>query len=126
MRLIYHYQSYGLVIVTLLLTLINICSITYSYSYEEYKETADWLLAHTEQRPKVAIICGSGLGSLADLLADKTVFPYKDIPRFPISTGKLLFYLKLVISMQAAAHTVCVLCSAGPCWSAGVWEAEGP
>ncbi|XP_041794843.1 purine nucleoside phosphorylase 6 [Chelmon rostratus] len=65
-------------------------------SYEEYKETADWLLAHTEQRPKVAIICGSGLGSLADLLSDKAVFPYKDIPHFPISTvpghaGQLVF-----------------------------------
>ncbi|KAF0041540.1 hypothetical protein F2P81_007438 [Scophthalmus maximus] len=66
------------------------------YTHEEYKETADWLLAHTEQRPKVAIICGSGLGSLADLLEDKTVFPYKDIPRFPTSTvpghaGQLVF-----------------------------------
>lgn len=66
------------------------------YSYEEYKETADWLLAHTEQRPKVAIICGSGLGSLAELLSDKAVFPYRDIPRFPTSTvqghaGRLVF-----------------------------------
>ncbi|XP_044049403.1 purine nucleoside phosphorylase 6 [Siniperca chuatsi] len=65
-------------------------------SYEDYKETADWLKAHTEQRPKVAIICGSGLGGLADLLSDKTVVPYKDIPRFPISTvpghaGQLVF-----------------------------------
>ncbi|XP_039663420.1 purine nucleoside phosphorylase 6 [Perca fluviatilis] len=65
-------------------------------SYEEYKETADWLLAHTEQRPKVAIICGSGLGGLADLMADKTAFTYKDIPRFPTSTvpghaGQLVF-----------------------------------
>uniref|UniRef100_A0A665UPZ3 Purine nucleoside phosphorylase n=1 Tax=Echeneis naucrates TaxID=173247 RepID=A0A665UPZ3_ECHNA len=55
-------------------------------SYEEYKETVDWLLSHTEQRPKVAIICGSGLGGLADLLEDKMLFPYKDIPRFPTST----------------------------------------
>ncbi|XP_037308338.2 purine nucleoside phosphorylase 6 [Pungitius pungitius] len=66
------------------------------YSYEEYKETADWLLAQTKQRPKVAIICGSGLGGLADLLGDKTVFPYKEIPRFPTSTvpghaGQLVF-----------------------------------
>ncbi|KAM7405536.1 hypothetical protein PAMP_012795 [Pampus punctatissimus] len=58
-----------------------------SYSYEVYKETADWLKAHTEQPPEVAIIRGSGLGGLADLLDDTTVFPYKDIPRFPTSTG---------------------------------------
>ncbi|XP_041853297.1 purine nucleoside phosphorylase 6 [Melanotaenia boesemani] len=66
------------------------------YSYEEYKETADWLLAHTEKRPKVAIICGSGLGGLAELLEDKNVFQYEDIPRFPTSTvpghaGRLVF-----------------------------------
>ncbi|KAM4734601.1 purine nucleoside phosphorylase 6 [Anableps anableps] len=67
-----------------------------SYSYEDCKETADWLLTQTENRPKVAIICGSGLGSLAELLDDKTTFSYKDIPRFPTSTveghaGNLVF-----------------------------------
>lgn len=66
------------------------------YQYEEYKETADWLLAHAEQRPTVAIICGSGLGSLADLMADTTAFRYQDIPNFPTSTvqghaGRLVF-----------------------------------
>ncbi|MEQ2289304.1 hypothetical protein AMECASPLE_031550 [Ameca splendens] len=69
---------------------------TYCYSYEEYKETADWLMTQTEKRPKVAIICGSGLGGLAELLDDKIIFPYKDIPRFPTSTvqghaGQLVF-----------------------------------
>lgn len=64
--------------------------ISLQYSYEDCQETAEWLLARTEQRPKVAIICGSGLGSLADLLADKAEFPYKDIPHFPVSTGKLV------------------------------------
>ncbi|XP_077372586.1 purine nucleoside phosphorylase 6 [Festucalex cinctus] len=64
--------------------------------YDDCKETADWLLARTKQRPKVAIICGSGLGGLADLVEDKIVFPYKDIPRFPTSTveghaGQLVF-----------------------------------
>ncbi|MEQ2212437.1 hypothetical protein XENOCAPTIV_030640 [Xenoophorus captivus] len=67
-----------------------------SYSYEEYNETADWLMTQTEKRPKVAIICGSGLGGLAELLDDKIIFPYKDIPRFPTSTvqghaGQLVF-----------------------------------
>ncbi|NXW50193.1 PNPH phosphorylase, partial [Nyctiprogne leucopyga] len=64
--------------------------------YEVYKETADWLRARTAQRPKVAIICGSGLGGLADVLENKTVFLYEDIPHFPRSTvaghvGRLVF-----------------------------------
>ncbi|XP_025963153.2 purine nucleoside phosphorylase [Dromaius novaehollandiae] len=64
--------------------------------YEVYKETADWLRARTAQCPKTAIICGSGLGGLADVLDNKTVFPYEDIPHFPRSTvaghvGRLVF-----------------------------------
>lgn len=60
-----------------------------SYSYEECKATADWLLAQTDTRPTVGIVCGSGLGGLADLLKDQVVFNYKDIPNFPQSTGEL-------------------------------------
>ncbi|XP_061678458.1 purine nucleoside phosphorylase 6 [Syngnathoides biaculeatus] len=65
-------------------------------SYDDCKKTAEWLLAQIKQRPKVAIICGSGLGGLADLIDDKIVFPYKDIPDFPTSTvaghaGQLVF-----------------------------------
>ncbi|XP_045565081.1 purine nucleoside phosphorylase-like [Salmo salar] len=56
------------------------------YTYKQYKETADWLLERTQHMPKVAIICGSGLGGLADLLENSVAFPYKDIPRFPQST----------------------------------------
>lgn len=66
-------------------------SIAFRYRYEDYKETADYLLGNTKQRPKVAIICGSGLGGLADLLENKEVFPYKNIPRFPTSTGTLFW-----------------------------------
>lgn len=60
-----------------------------SYSYEECKATADWLLAQTDIRPTVGIVCGSGLGGLADLLKDQVAFNYKDIPNFPQSTGEL-------------------------------------
>uniref|UniRef100_H3AFG7 Purine nucleoside phosphorylase n=1 Tax=Latimeria chalumnae TaxID=7897 RepID=H3AFG7_LATCH len=82
------------------------------YSYETYKETADWLLAHTKQRPKIAVICGSGLGALADLLKNKMVFPYEDIPRFPRSTvaghaGRLVFGElsgKQCVCMQGRFH----------------------
>ncbi|CAM5096115.1 unnamed protein product [Natator depressus] len=66
------------------------------YTYEQHKETAEWLLDHTKHRPSLAIICGSGLGGLADLVKDPVVFNYTDIPNFPQSTvaghaGKLVF-----------------------------------
>ncbi|CAL8235917.1 unnamed protein product [Arctogadus glacialis] len=59
-------------------------------SYEDYEATADWLRSQTEQRPKVAIICGSGLGGLAALLDNRVVIPYKDIPNFPQTTDGLV------------------------------------
>ncbi len=58
------------------------------YTYEDCKATADWLLAQTDVRPKVGIVCGSGLGGLADMLKDQVAFNYKDIPNFPQSTGE--------------------------------------
>uniref|UniRef100_A0A8C5SX17 Purine nucleoside phosphorylase n=1 Tax=Laticauda laticaudata TaxID=8630 RepID=A0A8C5SX17_LATLA len=66
------------------------------YTYEDYQRTAEWLLSKTKHRPRVAIICGSGLGGLADLLKDQVVFEYSKIPNFPQSTvvghaGKLVF-----------------------------------
>ncbi|KAL7977637.1 hypothetical protein Chor_009586, partial [Crotalus horridus] len=68
----------------------------FRFTYEDYKRTADWLLSKTKHRPRVAIICGSGLGGLADLLKDQVVFEYAKIPNFPQSTvvghaGKLVF-----------------------------------
>lgn len=59
-----------------------------SYGYEDCKATADWLLTQTDIRPLVGIVCGSGLGGLADMLKDQVVFNYKDIPNFPQSTGE--------------------------------------
>ena len=35
----------------------------------------------------LGIICGSGLGSLAQLVEDPVVLPYDSIPQFPVSTA---------------------------------------
>lgn len=58
-------------------------------SHDEYQKTADWLMSQTKHRPQVAIICGSGLGTLADTLKCQDSFAYSDIPGFPQSTGTL-------------------------------------
>ncbi|XP_048353904.1 LOW QUALITY PROTEIN: purine nucleoside phosphorylase-like [Sphaerodactylus townsendi] len=57
-----------------------------NFSFEHCRETADWLLGHTKHRPRIAIICGSGLGLFADTLMNQESFPYIDIPNFPLST----------------------------------------
>ncbi|XP_078092300.1 purine nucleoside phosphorylase-like [Mustelus asterias] len=83
-----------------------------SICYETYQETADWLLSRTKQRPRVAIICGSGLGMLAEALANQEVFKYTDVPNFPQSTvqghaGQLVFGElkgKACVCMQGRFH----------------------
>ena len=56
-------------------------------SYARCSESAKFLLSRTKYRPSVAIICGTGLGTLGDLLSDTEVVSYVDIPHFPLSTG---------------------------------------
>lgn len=36
--------------------------------------------------PKIAVVLGSGLGRLADLIQDPVAIPYHDVPHFPVST----------------------------------------
>ena len=42
------------------------------------------------QKPQVAIVCGSGLGGLADTIhpESRVEYDYKSIPHFPQSTGE--------------------------------------
>jgi len=64
------------------------------------------------RNPKIGLVLGSGLGSLADSIGDRIVIPYKDIPGFPISTaighkGNLILGRlggKEVIAMQGRFH----------------------
>lgn len=60
------------------------------FTTEKIKSIADWLLERTTVRPKIAIVCGSGLGGLGERLKNAQVFPYESVPNFPKSTGKLL------------------------------------
>lgn len=67
-----------------------------SFEYELLSGIANYLLDHTKHRPKIGIICGSGLGSLAESIANPDVIPYQSIPNFPVSTveghaGEMIF-----------------------------------
>ncbi|XP_076639798.1 purine nucleoside phosphorylase isoform X2 [Colletes latitarsis] len=83
-----------------------------SYTFESLQETAQYFLDRIRIRPRIGIICGSGIGSLADMLDDKQAFSYEKIPHFPVSTvkghaGQMVFgYLQgvPVMCMQGRFH----------------------
>lgn len=67
------------------------------------------------QRPLVAIVCGSGLAGLAEMLQDRVDVPYTDIDGFKVSTGN--GELGFAASGCISAHT-CVYADSGhfPSW----------
>ncbi|WP_297719743.1 purine-nucleoside phosphorylase [Intestinimonas sp.] len=68
-----------------------------SYTFSQYQESADYIRAKLGSFvPKVAMILGSGLGFLGDVVEDPIQVSYRDIPHFKASTapghkGQLVF-----------------------------------
>ncbi|MBI5651974.1 MAG: purine-nucleoside phosphorylase [Chloroflexi bacterium] len=73
---------------------------------------AQFIAARTRHQPRVGLILGSGLNSLADEIANAEVIPFRDIPGFPVSTveghsGALVIGElsgKAVIAMRGRVH----------------------
>ena len=60
------------------------------------EEACTWLAERISPLPKRTVIAGTGLGRLVDIVEQKAVFLYSDIPQFPTSTvpshaGKLIW-----------------------------------
>ena len=53
---------------------------------QQIREAAALIRSRHAETPVVGIICGTGMGSLADKVEQKTVIPYQEIPHFPLST----------------------------------------
>ncbi|MEA4954788.1 MAG: purine-nucleoside phosphorylase [Pseudoflavonifractor sp.] len=68
-----------------------------SYPFASYKESADYIRTQIgDFAPDVAMILGSGLGFLGDIVENPIAVPYRDIPHFKVSTapghkGQLVF-----------------------------------
>lgn len=56
--------------------------------YDKVKESADYISSKVDSKADVALILGSGLGRIVDIMENKEVIAYKDIPNFPQSTVK--------------------------------------
>lgn len=79
---------------------------------EQIDQIADLIRTKIKYEPRVAIILGSGLGSLANAAEEPTIIPYSDLPGWPISTvmghqGRLVLgklESQNVLIMQGRAH----------------------
>ena len=75
-------------------------------------ETRKFLVDRVNNMPELGLILGSGLGGFVDVIEDKTIIPYSEIPNFPISTveghkGQLVFgtvHGRQVVAMQGRFH----------------------
>ena len=50
-------------------------------------EAVRYIQGHTDTRPAIGVVLGSGLGAFADELSDRIDIPYHDIPGWPRSTA---------------------------------------
>ena len=68
-----------------------------TYTYDQYQQSADYIREKLGSfSPKVAMILGSGLGFLGDVVESPIAIPYVEIPNFKASTapghkGRLVF-----------------------------------
>ncbi len=75
-------------------------------------EACGYLRERVSVVPELGVILGSGLGAFADLVEEKVVISYQDIPHFPVSTveghvGQLVFGkvdARQVVVMQGRFH----------------------
>jgi hypothetical protein len=76
---------------------VNLC---YRVKFEQVEEAASFILSQTKHRPVFAIICGTGLGTIGEIISDGETVPYESIPHFSSSKGNRI--LRLYVHMLAA------------------------
>lgn len=83
------------------------------YSYDYFRESADYIRERLPKTPELGIILGSALGPFADNIENPTVIDYAEVPNFLISTaprhaGRFIFGTvagKYVACMSGRFHS---------------------
>lgn len=84
-----------------------------NYTFAQYQESADYIRGKIgDFKPQVAMVLGSGLGFMGDVVENPIVVSYRDIPHFKASTapghkGQLVFGTlegRRVAVMQGRMH----------------------
>ncbi len=80
--------------------------------FDKAKKAADYISSKISDKYEIAVVLGSGLGSISDSLENVTSIKYSDIPNMPSSTamghkGEFVFgelYGKKVVAMNGRLH----------------------
>lgn len=80
--------------------------------YENIIESSEFVKRRISAVPEIGVVLGSGLGALVDVMDDKEVIPYTEIPHFPKShveghAGNLVFGnigTRRIAAMQGRFH----------------------
>jgi purine-nucleoside phosphorylase len=83
-----------------------------NYTQTDYEQAASIIRQHTDIKPAIGLVLGSGLGALADAIENRVVISYEKIPAWPQSTvhghgGNLVLGTlegQLVVAQQGRAH----------------------
>ncbi len=83
-----------------------------SYTRTDYAHAVEVIRSKTQKSPAFGLVLGSGLGGLAEALAERVVIPYEVIPGWPRSTvhghsGQLVIGElegQMVVAQQGRAH----------------------
>ncbi len=83
------------------------------YKLSDFQAAAEMIRGRTNFRPKIGLVLGSGLSSLADTIPNPDIIDYADIPNWPRSTveghsGRLVvgeLEGQSVLIMQGRVHT---------------------
>lgn len=82
------------------------------YNIDYFQKSADFIKKKISENPEIAIVLGSSLGMMADLIENPVEIDYKDIPNFLVSTapshaGKMIFgklYGKNIVFLSGRFH----------------------
>jgi purine-nucleoside phosphorylase len=80
--------------------------------FDKAKKAADYISSKISGNYEIAVVLGSGLGSISDSLENITSIKYSDIPNMPVSTamshkGEFIFgelYGKKIVAMNGRLH----------------------
>ncbi len=83
-----------------------------AYNYDEAQQAANFIKKFLTGTPATAIVAGSGLGDIADVIENKIIIDNKEIPNWPRSTapghaGKIIagkIHEKNIILLQGRVH----------------------